>query len=53
MISAFQCDFSLARDGYLKLAKFDYILDKTEGKELVNDIDGKHFKKMNYLKKKY
>ena len=38
MISAFQCDFSLARDGYLKLAEIDYILDKPEGEELRNDI---------------
>ena len=39
MISAFQCDFSLARDGYLKLAEIDYILDKSEGEELRNDIE--------------
>ena len=39
MISAFQCDFSLARDGYLKLSEIDYILDKSEGEELRNDIE--------------
>ena len=39
MISAFQCDFSLARDGYLKLAEIDYVLDKPEGEELRNDIE--------------
>ena len=39
MISAFQCDFSLARDGYLKLSEIDYILDKPEGEKLRNDIE--------------
>lgn len=40
MISAFQCDFSLARDGEHKLLELDEKL-KTPmwNRELINDID--------------
>ena len=40
MISAFQCDFSLARDGYKKLSTLDYELNNTMINErLIKDIE--------------
>lgn len=40
MISAFQCDFSLARDGYKKLSTLDYELNNQMINErLIKDIE--------------
>ena len=40
MISAFQCDFSLVRDGYKKLSTLDYELNNTMNNErLLKDIE--------------
>ena len=40
MISAFQCDFSLAKEGYFKLSQLDYTLKSpTLAEELIKDIE--------------
>ena len=38
MISAFQCDLSLARDGEMKMAELDTQI-KNKNERLLNDID--------------